>query len=555
MASFLSLQAASPVADRRVVEMDANHVFFSPCGRLVNVRGEGGKEDALNQFKSYDYTKGWTAASDTLVWGIDVQTPGELVVSPVLGVPEVQDGSVIELLLNGQHKEVVVASTGGYTTFKEQPSVSFRIDAPGRYRLQLKSVSQKQAGELAYVKGLKVASDAVQQLAPVALRWRPAAVHCNFSNRQHPEKIILAVHENTIATPWVDCYQPITTPFGYYGSTWDAEQQEFGGVNFSLWSFSNKQAPPVTQEFSHLIAVGRGLKIDGFNHEGTGAKARGRNPFEGKHARTQVLAVKKVPGNPYDVYYSYYWDDEAEKWMLYGCGKKYNDKPLEYLKTGAFVEQPGPAEVQRSNHVMRQVNFRGWLMDEKGQWYPIDELSPRGRLEKASFKNWGTTDTNLFFMQMGGFAPIAQTMPGAYYRAKDEELPLYLSAEKLKDLSELPAEIEMLEPKISRKKRNSDTHPVPCEVTLRFHLKKTGTNPHVKLYWGSRDGLTFVKGNKGGAGVVEWEHETQVAPDSKGNVQYTVTNYTEDALYYRLQVQNEEGETWSFDTGKVACKE
>ena len=36
------------------------------------------------------------------------------------------------------------------------------------------------------------------------------------------------------------------------------------------------------------------------------------------------------------------------------------------------------------------------------------------------------------------------------------------------------------------------------------------------LYWDTKDGLTFVKGNKGGAGVVEWSNVQEISIPSDG---------------------------------------
>lgn len=530
--------------ENSVIEIDVNRVFFSPVGRLTNVIESGKNGEQENQGKFYKYTKGWSNISDTLVWGIDVINAGELKVVPILGVPEVQHESEIELLLDNQKQLLKLKSTGGFEKFSSQDTVIFQIDKPGRYQLGMKIASVKQNQEIAYVKGVNLTGKAAEKLKAVVLRWRPLAVHCGFRNNTDPSEVVMAVHENTIATPWIDCYQPITSPFGYYGSTWNAQNQQFGGLNFSLWSFAANAEPPASEKFSHLIAVGEGFYIDGFNHEGTGVKARGENPYEKMHGTTQVLAIKKIPGIPYDVYYSYYWNTTIKRWKLLGCGKKYNKSGIiNYLTTGAFVEVPGAAEKERSNHVLRQVDFRGWLKDSNGKWYPINTMSPTGNLDESSYKNWGKTKDNKFFMQTGGFNTLLSKRPEPISILSDIEMPEYLSSENMKDLEKLPATIEMLGIESSEITSSS--------VIVHFNIKETGTNAKAYLYWDTKDGLTFVKGNKGGAGVVEWSNVQEISIPSDGTLFYKLENLKPNTnYYYRLQIKSDQGETWSFDTQK-----
>lgn len=525
------------------LKFDANRVFFTTHGNLINVVDDNIKGEPINQNKYFIYSKGWKSSSDTLVWGFDVLKGGKINIYPVLGVPKNQEGSKIKVILNNEEKILILKSTGGYENFEKQGCASFNLPYKGRYEVKLCIFSLKSTEkELAYVKGLDYSCNENIGVEPVVLRWRPTAVHCSFSNHLNPDSIVLAIHENTIMTPWVDCYQPITTPFGYYGSTWDSEKQSFGGINFSLWSFSSKEDIPETHKLSHLIAVGKDLYIDGFNHEGTGVKARGKNPYEGKHDKTQALAIKKIPGNPYDVYYSYYWDRDAEEWKLYGCGKKYNDKGISYLKTGAFVEQPGRAEVERSNHIMRQVNFRGWLINATGKIYTIDKMSPKGKSDINSYKNWGKTCDGSFYMQMGGFGKSnADLRCDLLINSDKNNKPLFLSVEKLRMLNSLPVSISM----------QSISDITSNTAVVNFSLDKLTKGTKIKLYWGEKDGLTFVKGNKGGAGLVYWEDEVDVPVCSSKTFSYKLNGLKPSTeYYYRLQVVNEDGETWSFDTYK-----
>lgn len=533
------------VGEGNKVEVDVNRVFFSPCGTLRNHAIEGITGDESNSGQYYDYTYNWRNETDSLVWGIDVVSPGELKIVPKIGVPEAQSGSIIELIIGKEKREITLESTGGYENFQEQGEAVFDIPKAGRYVVYMRIKSKKSEADVAYVQSLIFSKAAARGMAPVVLRWRPAAIHCGWKNGKNPQNIVMAIHEVTVKSDYIDSYSPITTPFGYFGSTWEAANERFGGINFSLWSFAAGATPPSVEKFSHLIAVGEGGSIGGFNHEGTGVKRRGDNPYLSMTGeRTQVLALKKVPGTPYDTYYSYYWDTNDKKWILYGCGKKYNDQGISYLTTGAFVEQPGGPDAQRSNHVKREIHFRGWYVDDNAAIYPINIMTTT-KLEETTYKNWGKTDDGRFVMQMGGFDQILTERPDEISITSVSEQPEYLSEEHLKELGRLPIEIVTKDP----------TEITATSVKVNFELSKFGTNPTIKLYWGKTDGLTFVEDNVGNGGVVKWDSYQAIQPTATSFSHKIEGLMPETKYYYRLQVVNQEGETWSWESGTFTTTE
>ena len=544
------------VQAQKELTLTANEVFFTPSKTLRNNAVEGEKGTELNQFKVYSHVSDWKNTIDTLVWGVDAIHSGNIKITPLLGVPSNQEGSVIEVLFAGESKTIELKSTGGLDVFTPQETLTFSIPSSGRYELKMSIKSLKSSkGDIAYVKGVDIVCDGILKVKPVILRWRPSAVHAGWGNSKKPGKIIMAVHENTIITTGIDMYAPITTPFGYNGSSWNTDGQQFGGINFSLWSPIEDEGPlPSVESFSHLIAVGgKGARIDGFNHEGTGVKIRGMNPYENVAGiATQVLAMQKVPGVPYDTYYSYYLDLETREWKFYGCGKKYNKKGnFEYMKTGAFVEQPGRAEKQRSGHILREVQYRGWLMDEDKNWYPIDQMiTGKSGESDNSFKKRGIKGKK-FFMQMGGFGEILEYDKQIHSISLDNEpMPDFLSGEKLTDLFKLPATIEKME----ADKITSNS------AMVNFDVTDIGTKPEVTLYFGESDALTFVDGNKGNGvkadrkGIL-WDHIVPLSNKTDGKISYELTNLkSKTKYYYRLQIINDEGETWSFDTQSFKTK-
>ena len=100
---------------------------------------------------------------------------------------------------------------------------------------------------------------------------------------------------------------------------------------------------------------------------------RGWNPYAPEAYRTQTLALRLVPGDPYDTYYGYYLDPEGGDWRLFAAGRRFNDgRPNENLTAGAFVEVAGPPQ-RRTGQWERKMSYRGWYRDLNGDWHTIGQ--------------------------------------------------------------------------------------------------------------------------------------------------------------------------------------
>ena len=456
-----------------------NESFFSPIGTLSAHLRDKTTGNAYNKNEYYDYITNWKVLTDTIIFGIDIKTAGKLIIKPEMAIPISQDGSKLLIYFGDTSKEVTLSSTESETSYEIQDEAIFENVPVGFniIKLQLKSLKDSSSG-IGILNNVHITGPAAKNSKNVMRRYRAKAVHCKWQT-ENTNPIEISVHELTIISTSQDYYQPITTPFGYTGSTWDKDTQTFGGYNFSLWSYgANDPIPPFYQE-SHLIAVGPGLEFGTYGHEGTGVKPRGNHPYIGIETNIQTIAVRKVPGETYDTYWSYYLDANDGHWKLYGCGKKYNKNgEIKDLTTGAFVEVPGPASKARNGNVISETQYRGWQMDTSGNWHPINTMVGSTTQNDLSFRDWNV-EGNKFSMQMGGWGEPGIEKKTLVLNTPDSA-PNYLKGDYLNELYKMPAIF---------------THNAPIEilnksVTLNFDVSAIGTDASAQLFWGTEEGLT-----------------------------------------------------------------
>ena len=514
--------------DFQALILTPNESFFSPVGALRANKFSNTGGSIYNKYERYDYIYDWSILTDTIVFGVNIKTAGNLIIKPEMGISQNQDGSKLWIYLGDTRKELSLVATGSESNYVMQNDVVFENVSPGFYevKLQLKSLTLPDSS-VGRLHNLQLTGTAVKDIQNVMRRYRAKAVHCRWETESN-NPVEISVHELTIATMNQDFYQPITTPFGYTGSTWDKDTQTFGGYNFSLWSYGAKDPIPPFYQESHLIAVGPGLKFGAYGHEGTGVKPRGNHPYIGVQTNKQVIAVRKVPGELYDTYWSYYLDPVEEHWKFYGCGKKYNKSGiLEGLKTGAFVEVPGPASRVRNGHELCETHYAGWQLDTSGNWHAINKMVGTSGQNDISFRDWKIVN-NKFSMQMGGWGE-----PGIESKTlilnNPDLTPYYLQGPYLDELYFMPAKF-------------SHENPISIgvnSVILSCNIEDLGTNPSAELYYGTEEGLT--KKDK-------WENVKPVNLNNGPNSIILDNLEPKTHYYYRLKIKNDEGITWSFNT-------
>ncbi len=506
--------------DGRLI-LTPNEAFFPRLGLAAAGKGAVPDVAGLNGGQSFAVIEKWDPG-DAAEWGLWLTKPGQIRATARLG----GGSGRFTLSLGEQAERFSLSSSPGA---EEVIDVSFEISRTGRHLLRL---TCDEGGNGIALRWIEIAGEG----GVLRKRWRPAAAHTKFTSSRAPERVRLWVMEMDAVPGELDFYSPITTPFGYYGPTWRADGTVNTGFNFSLWSFQRNQAEPPVEQLSHLLAIGnREAKFGGFDHEGTGVKIRDWEPLAGRQGQRQALALRVEPGEDYDTYFSYFYATDERRWRLFGVGNKWiGGKPIDHLWVGSFVEVPGPPPVQRTGAWERTMRYRGWVMDVRGQWFPLDRME-RGNIDRETgltHTDRGVTDDGWFYLQTGGWT---------FRKVTDESLVKldapaaasesgYLDEDDIAFLTSVPSAVVVT--KIER----ADTR-----ARVTYTVRNVGQDARVAIHWGHDEALTLAE---------HWPHRVEITePIREGENQFIIDGVPEsESLFVRLLLTNDEGQFWTPET-------
>lgn len=429
-------------------------------------------------------------------------------------------------------------------------SVSGKINGNGRFNVELGEskttasggfeIKNAKAGRVdlvlsptgtAKIESIELSGSGTVGAQLLRARWRPAAIHSGFkSSTLGAAQSRLWIMEVRPIFGEKDFYAPITTPFGYFGSTFNADHTS-GGINFSMWSFQRGAAEPPIAQLSHLLAVGSSQATFGhFDHEGTGVKLRDWNPYEGQKISSTVLALRIEPGKPYDTYTGWFLDQQTRQWRLYASGRKWSEKrSVESLLPGCFVEVPGPPHIQRTGHIMRAADFRGWCLDDKGKWHQLDIMNGSKADANREQTNclWSLSNDGWFRMAMGGMIHHRYPKGVDITAPAMKAMPDYMSDAALKAL-DFPTTVT-----VKRLVRQGSR--VHVELELKTSAKGRSK---AKVFFGSEDALTFDQ---------RWAKSQDLGELAPG-IQRIAFDGAPDAGFCRILVTNETGSYFTTDS-------
>ena len=521
--SFYSKLQKTPDAK---LYLTANESFFPYLGLVASGEGRTADIQNLNSGKSFAYIEKW-GTGDAAEWIWHTAYPGRIDVRVWMSAP--RGGSTFSLMSGGQHERFSIPPS---PSPKRVHSFSFQIQEAGLQHLRLTCDTATANTRLHWI---ELSGDSIKDAGVLRKRWRPAAAHTRLSSSRATQPIRMWVMEMDAVPGELGFYAPITTPFGYYGPTWKADGTVNASFNFSLWSYGRNQSQPPIEHLSHLLAVGnRNAVFGGFDHEGTGVKIRKWDPLAGHQGQRQVFALRVVSSKMYDTFYSYFYLEDEDQWRLFGIGNKYNKgKPLKSLWSGSFVEVPGPPHIQRTGIYTREMRYRGWVMQEDGQWYQIDQMSSGDidRETQLTHTARGETDDGRFFLRTGGlgfYKPSGQSVIRASFR-RPEPLPAFLTPRHIQTLQSCPSEVSLL-----GAIKTSDT------LTLRYKIRGIGKEPRLKLFWGNMNALTFAD---------RWQHSLILPEPHEGENSVTLDDdFRSYTPFLRILLINDDGQFWSHQT-------
>ena len=471
----------------------------------------GASKDAdpgqFNGGNTYDVIEGLEDPAQRVVWPLLLKTPGA-----VSGKIMVRGTGLLKLMLGTQQMTVKV--TANVATFTIQNKVAGQTElsvSPETFRGSLERIELSGPG--------------LQDGHLLRARWRPEAIHAGFSaSSLGKENSRLWIMEVRPVPSEKSFYSPITTPFGYFGSTFNPDGT-CGGINFSMWSYARGKDEPPLPQLSHLLAVGSPQGVfGGFGHEGTGVKPREWNPYEGRKVASAALALRLDPGVPYDTYTGYFYDEPSQSWRLYASGRKWSGKASkENLLPGCFVEVPGPPNIQRSGHIVRAADLRGWCRDAKGTWHALDTMNGSKVDTRRDQTNcvWSSSEDGWFRMAMGGMThyryPEAVTVRIHEFKVR----PTFLAPDKLRVLDQLPSTIRIL----SATRQGSG-------LIIEVELAGTFAAPsNVTAFVGKTDALSFAE---------RWDATVDLGSIKPGRTRLNIPK-APAAGSLRLQIANSAG--------------
>lgn len=499
-----------------------NECFFPRLGLTAGGEGAIADVDNLNGGKSFAHVTGWDAG-EVVEWGIWLAEPGTVAL-------RVRMSSESE---EGRFRVSIGEQTKEFAPTDNKIELVGEISRTGKHIVRIECLDKP--ADDTQLHWVEVAGTKMDGAGVLRKRWRPAAAHTRFSTPAAATGVRMWIMEMDAVPGDLGFYAPITTPFGYYGPSWNADGTVKSGMNFSLWSYGRGKKEPPIGELSHLLAIGnREAKFSGFGHEGTGVKIRGWEPLAKRQGQRQAFALRAEPGDQFTTYYSYFYATDEQRWRLFGVGRqKPKRRPLEHLWVGSFVEVPGPPQRQRTGSGIRRMRYRGWVSQTGKDWHPLTTMNV-GDVDTATgltYTDRGLDPDGWFFMQTGGWVYRNAPKDHVVRSNTTSETPEFLEAEKLKALLELPSSVEVIKAKR-----------IGSKIELNYQVHEVGLDPSVRVYHGSKEGLTLLE---------KWANHVELPQPKEGVNTVTFNANSERPTYLRLLLRNDQGQFWTWKTTVV----
>ena len=553
------------------IDLAATNGFFDRCFEALDPRQRiPGDEKFIGA--SFGYLGRISdKVAGTARWHLWCAEAGEIKATFFMQVPrrEANHPWVIQV---GEESQTLKANENDGESSQKQTLI-FTVKQSGKVTFAIDCTKNPPPAEtkLFYI---RLEGTAVNKASLLRVRWRPAAVHARFNAPESCPNPKMWVFE-TRSVSKTSSYSPLTTPFGYYGTSFknDGRIPAGAGFNFSMWiaGRSATEAPPI-EKMARLIGTDiPQADYSTFGGEGTGVKFRGATAYKDEVDRTiQALRIETTDDGLM-TYYGYFYDEQEKRWKLYAsaqapAGRKNGKNGPNFgtmRGTGSFCEIPGPPNRERSGDLVREIMRRGWFYGSDQKWYRAqmgidadgvpapkeEETGPVSSKRVYYMKNYFTD--GWMSMATGGIELYASNAPATrpLKEGAVSQLPEYLSPDKAPQLFELPVQFG----KSGATKVTSD------QATIGYEIKKTGPNSKAVLYYGTVDSLTYPaqKVTKGSPAEIDmhrpdrtWQSATPEQKAVAGMNQFNLTGLKAGTrYYYRLYVVHDQGKSWDYQSG------
>ncbi len=558
------------------IDLTATNGFFDRCFAAGDQRpGLPGEEDLYRNVSFGHLLKG-RESSGTARWHLWINQPGEVRASFHFTVPESDSGHEWTIRLGEQSHTFTAATSGPETPQPRQ--LTFNVSEPGHHEFAIDCTTTPPADDT-LIHYIRLEGAAMEEAKILRARWRPAAEHQGYAAPDSCVAPDIWVFESEAVTP-ASSYSPITTPFGYFGTSFNQEGKvnAGAGINFSMWlARQNATSAPPIERMPFIFATGiPGADFETFHHEGTGVKLRNAVAYPDGADRV-ILAMRMEFEGGRHYFYGYFFDETVKRWRLFAAGTRAHDPDrrepdLEsglLRRTGSFVEVPGPPARERSGDIVRIVRRRGWFIDRDLSVHRAQMEPPRHGLAVArgrALRDLIEDDINnvytpRFSHYMDDFARdgwiashaggienhLALALPrdpAEVPRGRPGPLPEYLQPGMIEDLMRLP--VTFGAPQVSDITSTS--------ATIRYPIEETGPNSRAILYYGTVDALTYTPREitRGSPALREmfspertWQHATPESEVRAGDNVFQLTGLQPGTEYhFRLFVSHDEAKCW-----------
>lgn len=563
-----------------VIDLTAGNGFFDRCFQATeSLPGPATKPFFCPEFKSL--VRSLDQDAGTARWHLWCAAAGEIQAKFWLTVPAGEANHEWTIRVGEETHTLHAAASDGATA---QPQVlKFNVKAPGRVTLVIDCTKTTPPVE-SKLHFIRLSGSSIDKSHLLRTRWRPTAVHTHlYAPSECPDSQMWVFETRCVLMS--SSYSPITTGFGYFGTSFqdDGKIKPGAGFNFSMWAANgNAQDAPPLDKMPRLIGTAvEEAEFSTFGGEGTGVKFRRAVAYpDGAERTIQALRIEPTKEGLL-TFYGYFYDEKLGQWRLYASAQK----PAKNAKTanspnfgtmrgtGSFCEIPGPPARERSGDVVREIKRRGWFYGRDGQWYPAnlgDVLKEQKQKSTAEDNNESDdgpiTDKHAYYMAdyavngwmsmaTGGIEYHVKTDQRQFVKAKEQPaLPDYLTAAHTKELFALP--VEFGEATANEVTANS--------ATIDYPLKKTGPNSQGILYYGTVDCVTYpAKDLKNGSPAElamasperTWQAAIPAQKVAGGPNKFQLSDLKKNTTYYyRLYVEHDAGKSWDYRSGSFTTK-